>query len=571
MTRRRLGWCRWVVVLFACLAAAAAFVYLAPPPRHPDSTTSNPEVVEGVRVITTPTGTPTGGDAASRRLSIPLGSRLADKLEISGYVIEVWETPVRWAQGHSMVQVRDSNGIIWTADWVNRLVPMPAQDITGEGDPDVVVERYSGGASCCLSYVVLNLGAELTSIDLPLDTPCGASFRDLDGDGIFEVIACDDAFRCVFCSCASSPLPTVVLRYAGERGYVPAGAEFPEIYDVDIPGFRAKAQAGLGEALEEQDPAGRCRVLPLVLAYLYSGRGEEAWTAFSEYYAASDADSCRVEIEQALSSSRLFAAATDGGEKPAGIGEPVPVESSQSGEFGGDRTFTIAVDLNGDGVGETIVGIGARGADQIAEFTIPGDVYVYAEPPVEESPEASLQADFSCRSSVPEELLPGFFEALVVDTEDLDGDGLTEILLVWVEQYWWPSAYRPLAVLQFDPAAGSYGMVIDAHRSVSEIGEYATADVDDDGRTEILEINPVYGTEIDPTYGTEEGECHFCPHRYEIRVFEFTGAAFVADPRFNGGEPSITPGKYDPNTAGGPVSGFLHELLTLVRGLNQVP
>jgi hypothetical protein len=124
-------------------------------------------------------------------------------------------------------------------------------------------------------------------------------------------------------------------------------------------------------------------------------------------------------------------------------------------------------------------------------------------------------------------------------------------------------------VLQFDPETWRYGMVIDIHRSVCEIGDYATADVDDDDRPEILEINPVYGTEIDPTYGTEVGECHFCPHQYEVTVLEFVSDGFVADSRVNSGEPFATSQKHEPYVGDTPVGSFLAELVALARNLVQ--
>jgi hypothetical protein len=66
-------------------------------------------------------------------------------------------------------------------------------------------------------------------------------------------------------------------------------------------------------------------------------------------------------------------------------------------------------------------------------------------------------------------------------------------------------------------------------------------------------------------------ECHFCPHRYEIGVFELTGSAIVADSRFNRGEPFVTSQKYEPYVGNTPVGSFLPELIVLVRGLVQSP
>jgi hypothetical protein len=66
-------------------------------------------------------------------------------------------------------------------------------------------------------------------------------------------------------------------------------------------------------------------------------------------------------------------------------------------------------------------------------------------------------------------------------------------------------------------------------------------------------------------------ECHFCPHRYEIGIFEFTGSAFVAAPRFNEENPYITPEKYDPYVGEGPLSSFLPEVVAMARSLVHTP
>jgi hypothetical protein len=550
---------RWIVFLLASLAVAVGavvFVYLPSPWQHHDPGVPDSAVLEVLKAVTAPAGGSIDTATPRQPPSVSGDARLAEQLSINGYAIKVWDTSVGsvWEYGRAMVEVIGPDGSVSVIDWVSRLDPVSGQDITGDGNPDLVIERYSGGASCCFSCVVLSLGEELTRISLPLDSSTQATFRDLDGDGIPEVIGTDDRFRCVLCCCANSPLPTVVLRYDRGRGYVPASPDFPEIYDAEIPEYQAKAEGRWNGLFEEQDPTGQCYVLPLVLAYLYSGRAAEAWEALTQYSPSTvDAEELRGEIERIVSGSRLFV-------------------TQQSGRYllaVRDRTFSVQVDLDGDGTVETLVGVEAEDAEGLAESATPGDVLVCASAPEGTGPSAGSSVLFSCRSSLPSDLLPYFFQAVLAGTGDFDGDGLTEVALVWLGQHWWPSAYRPLAVLQFDPETQEYGMVIDIYRSVCEIGDYATVDVDDDGRPEILEIDPVYGKVIDPTYGTEVYECHFCPHRYEISVFEFTGNAFVADSRFNGGEPYVTPEKYRPYVEDTPVGSFLAELIALARNLVQ--
>jgi len=548
---------RWIVFLLACLAVGAVvFLYFPSLWRHHDPGVPDSEALEALKAAIAPTLNRPDTAAVRQQPSVPPDARLAEQVSVNGYAIKVWGTSVGsiWEYGRAMVEVIGPDGSVSTIDWVSRLDPVSGQDITGDGNSDLVIERYSGGASCCLSYIVLGLGEELTSVDLPLDSPTQATFRDLDGDGVFEVIGADDRFRCVLCCCANSPLPTVVLRYDRERGYIPASPDFPEIYDAVIPEYQTKAEGRWNGPFEEQDPTGRCYVLPVVLAYLYSGRAAEAWEALAQYSPSTvDAEELRGEIERILSGSRLF----------------VTQQSGRHLLAVRDKTFSVQVDLDGDGTVETIVGVEAEEAEGLAESASPGDVYVCASAPEGTGPSERSADPFSCRLSLPADLLPYFFQAVLAGTGDFDGDGLTEVALAWLGQHWWPSAYRPLAVLQFDPETRRYGMVIDIHRSVCEIGDYATADVDDDGRPEILEIDPIYGIVIDPTYGTEVYECHFCPHRYEIGVFEFTGSAFVADSRVNGGEPHITPEKYRPYVEDTPVGSFLAELVALARNLVQ--
>jgi hypothetical protein len=301
---------RLTLILVPTLAAAL-FLFLSLAHRQPSPVALAQEEPGDVRAIGSSARDSVRGSILRPAPLIPADAVREEELVVNSYRIDVWQVPPerRWEYGHSIVQVTSPRGQAYEIDWVDHLDPVSGRDITGEGNPDIVVERYSGGASCCVSYVVLDLGTDLTAILLPLDSPCEAEFRDLDDDGVPEVVSCDDAFRCRFCCCANSTCPTVVLRYAPGRGYLPAGPEFPEVYDADIPGYRRMAQRAQyvkGQTGDEQDPTGRCLVLPLVLAYLYSGRASDAWAELAEYYKAPDAEAFRTEIAEIVSHSQLF-------------------------------------------------------------------------------------------------------------------------------------------------------------------------------------------------------------------------------------------------------------------------
>ena len=90
------------------------------------------------------------------------------------------------------------------------------------------------------------------------------------------------------------------------RTYRPQSALYPSYY-------RAQAEAYLAQtdlsaqivALSEggQIESVKCRVLGLVLPYLYGGMRSEAWSAFNQYYRYPDAASFRSQIETLFNNS----------------------------------------------------------------------------------------------------------------------------------------------------------------------------------------------------------------------------------------------------------------------------
>lgn len=95
--------------------------------------------------------------------------------------------------------------------------PPGGKDINGDGVPDLIVEHYSGGAHCCYEYAIFSLGntLELTSVLEGKHSPL--EFKDLDGDGKYEVIGRDWTFAYWNTSFAESPAPQIILRWNDGR------------------------------------------------------------------------------------------------------------------------------------------------------------------------------------------------------------------------------------------------------------------------------------------------------------------------------------------------------------------
>jgi hypothetical protein len=85
-------------------------------------------------------------------------------------------------------------------------------DLDGDGDPEVLVDTFSGGAHCCLTLRVLTwdgTGYAPTDIDYR-----DVSYRldDADGDGRPELVGQDPRFAAAFTAFAASAFPPQVLR-----------------------------------------------------------------------------------------------------------------------------------------------------------------------------------------------------------------------------------------------------------------------------------------------------------------------------------------------------------------------
>ncbi|HXW85261.1 MAG TPA: hypothetical protein VEJ86_12695 [Candidatus Binataceae bacterium] len=92
----------------------------------------------------------------------------------------------------------------------------PGSDVTGDGSPNLVVSAYTGGANCCLSYYVFDIGTKFRLVDtLHLEQDEHAAphlVRLEDGHGL-QVITHDWTFSGWHASPPQSPAPLVILHY----------------------------------------------------------------------------------------------------------------------------------------------------------------------------------------------------------------------------------------------------------------------------------------------------------------------------------------------------------------------
>lgn len=127
-------------------------------------------------------------------------------------------------------------------------------DVEHTGEPDVVLDLYSGGAHCC---TVL----QIFSFDPAANTYVGTEREfgdpdvrvvDLRRDGRFELLTADDSFAYRFTDYAASGLPIQILTFAGGR-FIDVTRSYPALIAKDaafwLKAFKGMAREGYPDSV----------------------------------------------------------------------------------------------------------------------------------------------------------------------------------------------------------------------------------------------------------------------------------------------------------------------------------
>jgi hypothetical protein len=101
------------------------------------------------------------------------------------------------------------------------------RDLNGDGEPEAIVDLFTGGASCCV--LVLAYGYDVaanTYRRATLDSGGGFVVRDPDRDGVLELVGDDFRFRGLFTCGACGPRPVRIWHW-GLRRFEVVTTDFP--------------------------------------------------------------------------------------------------------------------------------------------------------------------------------------------------------------------------------------------------------------------------------------------------------------------------------------------------------
>jgi hypothetical protein len=109
--------------------------------------------------------------------------------------------------------------------------PLQVLDLDGDGEPEVVIDAFTGGAHCCTLAEVFRFdGAAYKRLEVGWGSG-GYKLVDLDHDGRPELSGYDVAFEDAFSSHAASFEPPVALKYdpAAKSGFRDVTRSFPAL------------------------------------------------------------------------------------------------------------------------------------------------------------------------------------------------------------------------------------------------------------------------------------------------------------------------------------------------------
>ncbi len=204
------------------------------------------------------------------------------------------------------------------------LGPLPGRsaltvvDLEGTGEPEVLLDLFSGGAHCCTSTRIYHLlGRSLRYGVLAHDwgNP-GYRLEDLDGDGRLEFLTGDDGFSYAFTSYAASRRPPRIWKFDGRR-LVDVTRKFPKVVEDD-----AVSCWSAFEELSPKDPAGdavRGVAAAYVADYCLLGQCKAGWEKLRAAYDKPDRDRFFRDLSSLLQKNGYVA-------RTPATGRPVPLD-----------------------------------------------------------------------------------------------------------------------------------------------------------------------------------------------------------------------------------------------------
>ena len=159
-------------------------------------------------------------------------------------------------------------------------IPHIGQSITTDNQPNLVVSEWSGGAHCCFTYHIFQIGNQFKYLGSVEGVNSGVDFKDVNRNGDLRLVVYDWTFEYWHAGFSDSPSAQVILRY--QKGKYKPDLELMRKPAPTQQTLKAKAkeiEKAFGEVVSDHDQAFSAPSVLWgeMLDIIYSGNMKSAW------------------------------------------------------------------------------------------------------------------------------------------------------------------------------------------------------------------------------------------------------------------------------------------------------
>ncbi len=201
----------------------------------------------------------------------------------------------------SVLTVNKKGNNIYSAIFIGRIDSIHADNLNKEGQTNIFVDNFSGGAHCCfnvyLGYISDNSFTISDSLSLGNSD---YEIKDLNGDEMREVFAYNDVFAYAFTNYAQSEFSPLVFTVENNK-FINVTSKFPGVINSDIERLKTalKTYTDKGFSCPAADTANtfntdagavKAILAPLVMDYFNLGEVQTGYEFVNSVYSCPDKD-----------------------------------------------------------------------------------------------------------------------------------------------------------------------------------------------------------------------------------------------------------------------------------------
>jgi len=190
---------------------------------------------------------------------------------------------------------------IYSAIFNGRITEIKADNLNKDGQTDIFIDNFSGGAHCCLTlYVGYIMNGSFVMSDSLFLINSNYEIKDLNDDNMREITAFNDTFAYAFTNYAQSRFSPIVYTVENNK-FVDVTRNFPYIINASITELKSELKAYTNPGFKCPDfdtsetfntDAGAVKALlaPIVTDYYNLGEVQKGYDFVDSVYKCPDTD-----------------------------------------------------------------------------------------------------------------------------------------------------------------------------------------------------------------------------------------------------------------------------------------